>query len=169
MVAGGENRLLLLEHPPVITLGRGADPANVLASPARLAEEGIELYPAERGGDVTYHGPGEVIVHPIFDLTRHGRALHLFLRRYEEVGIRVLARFSLHGRRGPALHRGLEEMARVFGLTMVRGRGRVGQRGQREEIKGKEGSPWNGNPLVCLRGCGSALLWERPPGGCGKS
>ncbi|MCL6613205.1 MAG: lipoyl(octanoyl) transferase LipB [Firmicutes bacterium] len=101
VAAGGEDRLLLLEHPPVITLGRGADPANVLASRAILAEEGIEIHEVERGGDVTYHGPGQLVGYPILSLARHGRDLHALLRRYEEVGIRVLARFGLTGRRDP--------------------------------------------------------------------
>ncbi|MGQ9779951.1 MAG: lipoyl(octanoyl) transferase LipB [Bacillota bacterium] len=101
VAAGGEDRLLLLEHPPVITLGRGADPANVLVPPAKLAAAGIEVHETERGGDVTYHGPGQLVVYPIFHLARHGRDLHLLLRRYEEVGIRTLARFGLAGRRDP--------------------------------------------------------------------
>ena len=101
VAAGGEDRLLLLEHPPVITLGRGANPANILVTPEILAAEGIELHEAERGGDVTYHGPGQLVVYPILDLDRHGRDLHALLRGYEEVGIRVLARFGLAGRRDP--------------------------------------------------------------------
>ena len=75
IIAGtGRDTLLLLEHPPVITMGRHAQPANVLLSPARLEEQGIALHRTSRGGDVTFHGPGQLVGYPIFRLHRGVRA-----------------------------------------------------------------------------------------------
>lgn len=88
--------LFLVEHPPVVTLGRGSrDPAHLTASPALLAARGVALYEADRGGDVTFHGPGQLVGYPIFDLARHRQDLHWYLRQLEEVVIRALATFQL--------------------------------------------------------------------------
>jgi lipoyl(octanoyl) transferase len=90
--------LVLVEHdPPVITLGRGADAANIVASRERLTREGIEVHETSRGGDVTYHGPGQLVGYPIVRLDLHGRDVHKYLRDLEEVLIRVLARFDIKG------------------------------------------------------------------------
>ncbi len=88
--------LVLVEHdPPVITLGRGADRRNVIATPEALAAAGVELHEASRGGDVTYHGPGQLVGYPILRVDRHGRDVHRYLRDVEEVLIGVLGRFEI--------------------------------------------------------------------------
>ena len=107
-----DNVLLLLEHPPVLTLGRNANRANVLASDELLAARGVTLHQINRGGDVTYHGPGQLVGYPIFDLrsmrTPSGARMGPvdFVRRMEEALIRVCGAFGLHA-------------ARVAGLTGV--------------------------------------------------
>ena len=99
--------LLLLEHSPVITLGRNAKAANVIASSELLAQRGIELFECDRGGDVTFHGPGQIVGYPIFDLrgfaTPDGKRKTLgaveFIRRLEEVLIRTCADFAIPTKR----------------------------------------------------------------------
>ncbi len=98
-----EDVLLLLEHPPVVTLGRSSKEAHLLASPALLAARGVELHDVERGGDVTFHGPGQLVGYPIIDLTRHRKDLHWFLRRVEESLIVALASFGIVAERNPGL------------------------------------------------------------------
>jgi lipoyl(octanoyl) transferase len=108
--------LLLLEHKPVITLGRNAKAANVVASPEVLAQRGVELFECDRGGDVTFHGPGQIVGYPIFDLRGYARgaanassALRKtlgaveFVRRLEEVLIRTCADFAIPTKRVPGL------------------------------------------------------------------
>ena len=97
--AWSHDLLLLLEHPPVITLGRGANRANIRFTDQELAERGIDLVETSRGGDVTYHDPGQLVGYPLVDLTRSGRDLHLFLRRLEDVLIRTVADFGLNAGR----------------------------------------------------------------------
>jgi lipoyl(octanoyl) transferase len=91
--------LLLLEHPPVITLGRGARPEHLLLSAEELARRGVELAQSSRGGDVTWHGPGQLVGYPICDLEELGRDLHRYLRLLEELLIDTLAAFGLCGER----------------------------------------------------------------------
>ena len=92
--------LLLLHHPPVITLGRGGRRAHLLVEDSCLAALGIEFFESERGGDITYHGPGQLVGYPILDLAGYGRDLHRYLRRLEEILIETLAAFGIDaGRR----------------------------------------------------------------------
>ncbi len=92
-----ENTLLLLEHPPVITLGRNAKLDNVLAPPEFLAQRGVELFEIDRGGDVTFHGPGQLIAYPIFDLRSFDPKVGAveYVRRLEEVLIRTCGDFGV--------------------------------------------------------------------------
>ncbi len=98
--------LLLLEHPPVITLGRGAHAEHLLVGREGLAARGVEVHESARGGDVTYHGPGQLVGYPILDLNAHRRDVHWYLRQVEEALIRALASWGL-------------QAGRVAGLTGV--------------------------------------------------
>lgn len=95
--------LLLVEHPPVYTVGRSArgSLANLVWDETQRTREGIELFEVDRGGDITYHGPGQLVGYPILDLNRHGRDLHRYLRNLEEALIRALAVFGLEATRFP--------------------------------------------------------------------
>lgn len=95
--------LLLLEHPHVITLGSGSRDENVLVTPEERAARGIELFDTGRGGDVTYHGPGQLVGYPIFDLKPDRQDLHHYLRDIEEALIGVLSDFGLRGGRKEGL------------------------------------------------------------------
>jgi lipoyl(octanoyl) transferase len=103
--------LLLLEHQPVITLGRNAKAANIIASSELLARRGVELFECDRGGDVTFHGPGQIVGYPIFDLRgfadpagkRKTLGVIEFVRRLEEVLIRTCADFAIPTKRVPGL------------------------------------------------------------------
>jgi lipoyl(octanoyl) transferase len=91
--------LLLVEHPPVVTLGRSTKEKHLTASPEFLASRGVELFEVERGGDVTFHGPGQLVGYPIVDLKRHRQDLHWYLRRIEEALINTLADYGIPGER----------------------------------------------------------------------
>ena len=97
--AVSQDVLLLVEHPPVVTLGRATKAHHLTTSPALLAARGVELHEVERGGDVTFHGPGQLVGYPIVDLKRHRRDLHWYLRQVEEALIRGLADHGLPGER----------------------------------------------------------------------
>ena len=95
----GEDVLILLEHPPVITLGRRADESHITASPELLARLGIRVYRVERGGDVTYHGPGQIVGYPILDLRGHRQDVGWYVHSLEGVIIRTLADFGVVAQR----------------------------------------------------------------------
>lgn len=91
--------LLLLEHPPTITVGKSGKLKNLLVSKEQLAERGISLFFADRGGDVTYHGPGQLIAHPIIDLSARGKDIRRYVRDLEDVVIRTLDDFGIKAHR----------------------------------------------------------------------
>jgi lipoate-protein ligase B len=103
--------LLLVEHEPVVTLGRGLRPTSLPLSPAALQQRGVEVVEVERGGDATYHGPGQLVGYPILDLRQHREDLHWYLRQLEATLVAALAELGV-----PA--------ERTAGLTGVWTRGR---------------------------------------------
>ncbi len=128
--------LLLLEHPPVLTLGRNAGREHVIATDAELAARGVELHVIKRGGDVTYHGPGQLVGYPILDLRAHslesGARMGIvdYMRRLEEVVIRVAGEYGLRagrvaGRTGvwtlPVSAPGSEKKLAALGVHVSRG------------------------------------------------
>jgi lipoate-protein ligase B len=102
-MAGGvpEDLVLLLEHEPVLTLGRGAHRSNVLAPREILNVAGVQTVEVERGGDVTYHGPGQMVGYPILDLNRWKRDLHWYLQQLEQTLIDALRALGIRGFRYP--------------------------------------------------------------------
>ena len=114
--------LLLLEHPPTITVGKAGKLENVLVPPAELAHAGVSLILTDRGGDVTYHGPGQIVGYPILDLRERNRDAHQYVHNLEEVLIRTLVDYSIKSERDPS-HAGVwvndEEIA-ALGLRIHR-------------------------------------------------
>lgn len=97
---GGDEQLLLVEHPPVITFGRrpGGE-KNLLATPDRLIELGVDLVPSDRGGDVTFHGPGQIVAYPIVRLIDHQLSVGAYVQRLEDIVIATLAEFGITGQK----------------------------------------------------------------------
>ena len=114
--------LLLLEHPPTFTIGKSGKLENVLASQAQLAREGISLFFTDRGGDITYHGPGQLVAYPVIDLKNRNKDIHQCVHDLEEVVIRTLNDFSIDAHRDED-HAGVwikgEEIAAI-GLSIKR-------------------------------------------------
>jgi len=97
---GAEERILLVEHPPVITLGRRGNPGgNLLASEEMLSQQGVELVHSDRGGDITFHGPGQLVAYPIIRLNDHGLSVGGYVRGLESALIAVLAEMEIKAER----------------------------------------------------------------------
>jgi lipoyl(octanoyl) transferase len=99
----GMDHLLFVEHPHVVTIGRNGHEENLLASGEMLRRAGIELHESDRGGDVTYHGPGQIVAYPIMDLRDWKRDVGAFVRGIEQVLIDALAEFGIRAKRIPKL------------------------------------------------------------------
>jgi lipoyl(octanoyl) transferase len=95
--------LLLVEHEPVVTLGRGTRAASLPIAPEQLTQLGIAVFEVERGGDVTWHGPGQLVGYPILDLAGHRQDLHWYLRQLEATLIAALAELDVVAERNPGL------------------------------------------------------------------
>ena len=98
-----EDLLLLVEHNPVVTLGRGTRSSSLILPPSELEARGYQVFEVERGGDVTYHGPGQLVGYPIFDLTTHRPDLHWYLRELEATLISALAALEIPAERRAGL------------------------------------------------------------------
>ena len=96
-----DDLLILVQHPPIVTLGRSTKPGNLLATAEYLESIGIQVRDIERGGDVTVHEPGQLVMYPIVDLTQHKQDLHWYLRQLEEVVIRALTSLGVDSERQP--------------------------------------------------------------------
>lgn len=96
-----DDLLLLVEHEPVVTLGRGTRPDSLPIDPAELRRRGIDVFEIERGGDVTWHGPGQLVGYPILDLSGHREDLHWYLRTLEDALIDALAALRIPADRNP--------------------------------------------------------------------
>lgn len=92
---GRENFLMLVEHPPVITVGRSSEGGDLLADQRLLEERGVEVVETNRGGKLTFHGPGQLVAYPIIDLRARGRDLHRYLRDLEKWLIRLLESYGI--------------------------------------------------------------------------
>jgi lipoyl(octanoyl) transferase len=120
--------LLLLEHPAVITLGARSRhlTTHIVAAPDVLASAGIQVHDTGRGGDVTYHGPGQLVGYPILDLRPHRQDVHRYVRDLEEALMIAIARFGVHGTRIPGLsgvwvgHEGREAKVAAIGVRISR-------------------------------------------------
>jgi lipoate-protein ligase B len=114
--------VLLLEHPPVLTLGRRGNRTHLLVPEETLAAMKVPLFHIERGGDVTFHGPGQLVGYPIFDLKENGYHLVRYVDQLEELILRVLADFGIEGRREPGnrgVWAGPDKIASI-GITVKR-------------------------------------------------
>jgi lipoyl(octanoyl) transferase len=119
---GIDDTLLLLEHPPVLTMGRRGRPEHILLSRPDLARMGVNIYEVNRGGDVTYHGPGQIVGYPIMDLKDQGRHIKAFVRKLEDVFILLLEReYAITARSDEKTYTGVwvgDQKITAFGIAL---------------------------------------------------
>ena len=115
VIAGGPDTLLFVEHDPVMTLGASFQEENLLLPVDEYSKRGIQVVRTDRGGDVTYHGPRQLVVYPIFDVGRHGRDLHRWMRNLEETVIRTMAHF---GRKVAAIGIKVRKWVSIHGIAL---------------------------------------------------
>lgn len=101
VIAGGQERVFLCEHPAVLTLGRMADKRFILATQQDLTQKGIQVLDIDRGGEVTLHAPGQLVVYPVLDLSRRGKDLHAYIRQLEDTVVEFLKEYDISSRRDP--------------------------------------------------------------------
>ena len=132
------HHLLFVEHPPVYTLGKSGSMKNLLLEEDELNKRGIEYFPINRGGDITYHGPGQIVGYPILDLECFFTDVHRYVRSIEEIIIRTLADYDLEGRR-------LKDYTGVWLPPRTHGA---------DEWKNKDGGPdfWGKHRKICAIG-----------------
>lgn len=106
VLSGAPDTLILVEHEPVLTLGASFHAENLLLGEHEYRARGIDVVTTDRGGDVTYHGPGQLVCYPIFDLRRHGRDMHRWMRQLEEAMIQTCAAFGVEAYRKPDVNTG---------------------------------------------------------------
>lgn len=106
VMAGREDVLLFVEHDPVLTLGANFHEENLLFSREQYGEMGVDVVRTDRGGDVTYHGPGQLVIYPIFNVANHGKDLHKWMRDLEETMILACASFGIEAHRKPDVNTG---------------------------------------------------------------
>jgi lipoate-protein ligase B len=111
--------LILLEHPSTFTIGRAGGLGNILISKQEMDEMGVQVYEVDRGGDVTYHGPGQLVGYPILNLERYKKDLHWYITSLEEVLIRLLRKYDIHAGRKKG-YRGVWIRGKKIGFIGVR-------------------------------------------------
>lgn len=120
VIAGGPDTLLFVEHDAVMTLGASFHDENLLLPLSEYEKHGIEIVRTDRGGDVTYHGPKQLVVYPIFDIRRHGKDLHKWMRDLEQAVIRAAAEFGVQAHREPSVNTGVWSNGRKFAAIGIK-------------------------------------------------
>jgi lipoate-protein ligase B len=117
---GAPDTLLFVEHDPVMTLGASFHDENLLMPAHEYERRGIEVVRTDRGGDVTYHGPNQLVVYPIFDVKRHGKDLHLWIRSLEEAVIVASKEFGIEATREPNVNTGVWSKGKKFAAIGIK-------------------------------------------------